>query len=217
MQAVGSPFGDGASGKVEDFVLAEKFGEGDDNHGQDPGPEEPVTRAGVVLGVLQVEGRKGHIFRPNSLADGDAVCDAGMDQGGTNNAPGNDRACEKGVGRVQPDEHTGTDESRGEFQEPTPVLDVDGHVLVVSPDVKPREEMPIPEDASSVLGDDPENECGSKGICESLGFFLGRRSTSDGGVHRSDRHGSCGAGGKDQTEFTCNVDDEEFSNFDDCQ
>lgn len=54
-----------------------------------------------------------------------------------NYAPSEDCTAEHGKGRVETDKHTRTDEGRGDFDVPAPVLNVDRPVSVAAPDVEP--------------------------------------------------------------------------------
>ena len=59
------------------------------------------------------------------------------------------------------------------FDQPSPVLNVDGCVVVLSPNEEPGEDVPVPENADSILRDDTKDKGSGECIAKSFHLHLG--------------------------------------------
>ena len=145
----------------QDTEVQKELSHGVDNEDHDTGPEEPVTRRGNVArstdathGVEGVPalplGVLGKLLETNALAV--------VDEKGTDETEGEDGTAEPRDGSVETDEDTRTEESGSQLDVPTPVVDVLGPVAVAAPDVEPGEDVPVVQDAISVLRDNDVNK-----------------------------------------------------------
>ena len=155
----------------------------------------------MVLGIFEVERSKAYIIVPFRIAiwpkSLNTVGGAIVHQGRTDDTPSKNATSKERVCRVQPDKHAATNKSWCKFQIPTPIFDMDGEIVVFAPDVEPGEEMPIPQDAETVLGNHTEDEGASKCITKCFRLGLCHCFTPDSCMHRPDGHCCCRSGGKD--------------------
>lgn len=200
--------------KENDLVLKEQLGEGNSNHGQDTRPQHPVTGRWVVLvGSLAIKRHEGDISGPVRIIgdNGTTPCCAIVNKSRSNDSPGKDGAEEEGQGHIEADEDAGTDESWGELDKPAPVFGSKSSVLVLSPNEEPGEDVPVPENAQSILRHNTKDESTSESDAKSLHLHLADDFAGNGFVHATNRHGSSGRRWEDETQLTSNVDDEEFT------
>lgn len=204
---------DGLESEEKDLVLEDELGERDRNHEKHTGPQEPVTRRWPVLvASSQAERSEIRVSIPlGALSKVGAPGHVVVHESGSNDGPGQDGATEEREGDVQTDQHTRTDESRSPLEEPTPRLDRQSEGVVVGPDVEPCEEVPVPENADSVLRHDTEDEGTNESNGQSLHLQLRHCLTSHRLMHRANRHGRSRGRREDEAELTRDVDDEELA------
>ena len=116
----------------------------------------------------------------------DADADAVLDENGAEEAPREEGAGEHGDTRVQTDEHARTNEGGRPLEQPGPVFNVESPVIVVAPDVKPGENMPVIQDSNGIVRGDALDEGADEGGSESLNLLDGLLSTSADRVHGVD-------------------------------
>ena len=156
----------GLQAKPDDLVLDDKLSHGGADHDHDTGPQKPIARRGDIARFIEVpEGEEVIVTIPLLVTRRGLKANAlaVVNQGGTNNTPGQERTDEHTDSRVETNQDTGADEGRSPFEVPAPRLNVQGPALVARPDVNPGERMPVVKDTNGVVRADTMNQGGAEG------------------------------------------------------
>ena len=128
-----------------------------------------------------------------------------VDKDRTNEAPGEKRSSEHRDSRIETNEHTRTDESGGDFNIPSPVLNVYGPVRVATPYIEPgmsgpkmcignkgvlpSEHMPVIEDANRIIRCHTVDKGSSERVSQTLELPHSITATTACSVHRPNGNG----------------------------
>lgn len=145
---------------VDHSPVPSQFGEGGADHHHDTGPEHPVTGGGSIHRVfvlwVTVHGRHVDFVFLGMVCGGETDGLAAHYHPRAEQSPSQEGSQPHRSGNVETAEHTSTNESRGPFQNPGPVLGL--NCGFVSPGVEPVEDVPVAENPGGEELEDGEGD-----------------------------------------------------------